>query len=419
MGDRGMKRIAVVDGVRTPFCKAGGKFKDLEADDLCVFAVKELLARSGIDPGKIDEVIIGNVLQPPHAANIARVISVKSGVPESVPAFTVNRNCSSGMESVAVAYQKLQLDMASYIIAGGVESMSNYPVLVSKPYREFLIALSKAKTFKDKLKALSKFRFRYLVPEVPKIADPLCGMTMGETAELVSKDYAVSRKEQDEFGLMSQNLAAKAQKEGRFKDEIVPVPIPPKFDKMQEVDDGVRDSQTIADFEKLKPVFNTLTGTVTAATSSQITDGAAALLLCKESELNGRKPLGYVRAFTQVGLDPRRMGLGPAYAIAKLLKENNLTLDQIDLIEINEAFAAQVLAVRKALASPKFGVGLIDMDKLNVNGGAIALGHPLGASGTRLILSLLKELKRRNKKIGIASLCVGGGQGEACIVEVA
>lgn len=424
-----MKRVAVVEGVRTPFCKAGGKLKELEADDLGAFAVKELIARSEIDPQLIDEVIIGNVLQPPHATNIARVIAVKAGIPDNVPAMTVNRNCASGMEAAAVAYQKIQTGEASIVVAGGTESMSNFPVLVSKPFRDWLTSLSKARSFKERLSLFFKFRFHFLKPDRPKIADPLCGLTMGDTAEILSKEFLVSRKEQDEFGLLSQNRAANAQKSGIFTEEIIGIPIPPKFDRMQELDDGIRVGQIINDLTKLKPVFNTATGTVTAGTSSQVTDGAVALLICSESELAriGKKPLGYVRGFTQVGLDPRRMGLGPAYAIAKLLKENKMSLEDIDLIEINEAFAAQVIAVQKALQSDEFAkkelglekaVGKIDLDRLNVNGGATALGHPLGASGARLILTLLKELKRRNLKTGIAALCIGGGQGEACIVEV-
>lgn len=424
-----MKRIAVIDGVRTPFCKGGGKLRDIEADDLGAFAVRELVARSEIDPALIDEVIIGNVLQPPHATNIARVIAVKAGIPENVPAFTVNRNCSSGMQAAAVAYQKLQLGLGSLIVAGGVESMSNFPVLISKSYRDWLNALSKAKSLKERIGLFFKFRFHFFKPDFPKIADPLCGLTMGETAEILSKEFLVTRKEQDEYALRSHVRAAKAEKTGIFAEEIVPIPIPPKFDRMQERDDGVRDAQTYEDLAKLKPVFNTLTGTVTAGTSSQVTDGAAFILLCEESMLGrlGKKPLGYIRAFTEVALDPRRMGLGPAYAISKLLKENNMSLEEVDLIEINEAFAAQVIAVQKALASDDFAkkelgrdkaVGQLDMEKVNVNGGAVSMGHPLGASGARLILTLLKELKRRNKKIGIASLCIGGGQGEACIVEV-
>lgn len=425
-----MERIAVVEGVRTPFCKGGGKLKDMEADDLGAFALTELIARSGIDPAIVDEVIIGNVLQPPHATNIARVISVKGGVPESVPAYTVNRNCASGIEAAASAYQKMQLGMGSVFIAGGVESMSNFPVLISKPYRDWLSAFGKARSLKEKLLIALKFRPSFLAPDVPKIADPLCSLTMGETAEVLSRDFKVTRQEQDEFALMSHQRAAEARKSGRLREEIVPIPLPPKFDKMVDQDDGVRDGQTLADLEKLKPAFNKLTGSVTAGTSSQVTDGAAMLLLAKESSLKtiGREPLGYISSFTEVGLDPRRMGLGPAYAIAKLLKESKRSLDDFDLIEINEAFAAQVIAVEKALASEEFArknlkqdkpVGKIDRARLNVNGGAIAIGHPLGASGARLVLTMLKELKRRNKKLGLVSLCIGGGQGQACIVEVA
>ena len=253
---------------------------------------------------------------------------------------------------------------------------------------------------------------------------------MGQTAENVSRDFKVSRDEQDKFSLMSfQERAYKATQAGILGEEIVPVPIPPSNQKMQSQDDGPRANQTLKALAELKPVFEKVTGTVTAGNASQVTDGAAAMLLMRESKAKelGLKPIGYLREYAAVGVDPSRMGMGPAYAITKLLDKTGLKLSDIDLIEINEAFAAQVLAVVKALASPEFArkelgrdtpLGEIDLEKLNVNGGAVALGHPLGASGTRLVLTLLKELKRRNKKTGIASLCVGGGQGQAVLLEV-
>jgi acetyl-CoA acetyltransferase family protein len=424
-----MKRIAIVQGIRTPFCKANGLIKDWQADDLGSFAIKELVARIPFSPALIDEVILGNVLQPSHATNIARVSAVKAGLPESIPAFTVNRNCSSGMEAVTTAANKIALGQANIIVAGGMESMSNFPILFPSAMKDFLMGLSKARGFKEKFFALLKFRPSLFYPQVPEIADPLCGLSMGQTAEILSRDFKVSREEQDEFALRSQLNAAKAESDGRFKEEIAPILIPPKCQSYQTIDDGPRATQTLDALQKLKPVFDKVTGSVTAGNASPITDGACAILVMSEEKAKelGLKPLGYLTAFTEVGLDPARMGLGPAYAISKLLKETNLTLDQIDLIEINEAFAAQVLAVRKALASKEFAekalgrkepVGEIDMNKLNVNGGAIALGHPLGASGARLILTLLLELKKRKKKRGIASLCIGGGQGQACLLEV-
>lgn len=423
------KRIAIIDGIRTPFCKSGGVFRDYQADDLGAFAVKELLARSKFDPNLIDEVILGNVLQPPHATNMARVIAVKAGLPEKIPAYSVDRNCASGMEAVASAADRIRLGKADIILAGGVESMSNFPILFTSQMRNFLTGMSKAKSFKEKLAHFFSLRPSHFYPQVPAIADPLCGLSMGQTAELVSRDFKISKLDQDKYACQSQNRAAKAVESGRFKEEIVPVPLPPDLKKIQINDDGVRANQTLEALQKLKPVFDKVTGTVSAGTSSQTTDGAVALMLMSEEKAKelGLKPLGYITAHASAGLDPSRMGLGPVYATAKLFDQTGLTLDQIDLIEINEAFAAQVLGVVKAFASEDFAkkhlkrdkpLGEIDLEKLNVNGGAIALGHPLGASGARLILTLLYELRDQGKHRGLATLCVGGGQGEACILEV-
>jgi acetyl-CoA acyltransferase len=423
------ERLAIVSGIRTPFCKAGGVLKDLEADDLGAFVVKELMERSSVPTDKVDEVIFGNVMQPPHATNIARVLAVKGGIPIKVPAFTVNRNCSSGMEAVTTAWDKIRNGEADIIIAGGTESMSNFPVLFKKKMRDFLVAMNKAKGWKQKLSLLLSFRPGFLVPEMPAIADPLNGLTMGQTAELVSRDFRVTRAEQDEYALNSHLRAAKAQADGFYVDEIVPIPVAPKYQTMQTTDDGPRANQTLDSLKKLNPAFERQTGSVTAGNASPLTDGAAALLVMSESKAKelGLKPLGYLSEYSYVALDPSRMGLGPTYAIAKLLQKSGKTLNDIDLIEINEAFAAQVLGVIKAGQDPEFAkrelgldkpIGQISLDKLNVNGGAIAIGHPLGASGTRLILTLLRELRRRDKKVGIAALCIGGGQGEACLLEV-
>lgn len=422
-------RIAIVSGLRTPFCKAGGVMRDLEADDIGAFVVTELLARSNIPSASIDELIFGNVIQPPHAANIARIVAVKSGLPVTIPAYTVNRNCASGMEAIASAADKIQLGRGEIIIAGGTESMSNFPVLIKKKYKDFLMRLSKAKSFQQKLSTLFSFRPGFFIPDFPEISDPLCGLNMGQTAEILSREFKVSREEQDTFSLLSQERAVKGINEGRLADEIAPIPLPPKYQTIQTQDEGPRANSTLAALAKLMPIFDRYTGTVTAGNSSQLTDGAAAVILMKESKAQelGLQPLGYIHDYAVAGLQPSRMGLGPAFAISKILTQTGMQLSDFDLIEINEAFAAQVLAVIKACASDDFAkkelgkdkaLGTIDLEKLNVNGGAIALGHPLGASGTRLVLTLLKELKRRNKNVGLASLCIGGGQGQALVVEV-
>lgn len=422
-------RIAIVAGLRTPFCKANGVMRDAEADDLGAFIVSELIARSTIDPKIVDELIFGNVLSPASSANIARIVAVKAGLPVKTPAYTVNRNCASGLESIVSAADKIQLGRGEVIVAGGTESMSNFPVAVKKKFKEFLQRLGKAKTFQQKLGALFTFRPSFVIPEIPEIADPLCGLSMGQTAEVLAREFKVTKQEQDQFSLLSQQRAEKAIANGWLDEEIVPTPLAPKYNEVQSKDEGPRAGQTLEALDKLKPIFDKLTGTVTAGNSSQVTDGAAAVILMKESKAKelGLKPLGYIRDYAVSGLQPSRMGLGPAFAITKVLDKAGMKLSDIDLIEINEAFAAQVLAVVRACASDEFakkelgrekGIGEISLDKLNVNGGAIALGHPLGASGTRLVITLLNELRRRKLNTGIASLCIGGGQGEAVILEV-
>lgn len=423
------ERIAIIDGVRTPFCKANGVFKDIEADDLGALVVKELLARTGLNPCLVDELIFGNVIQPPHATNIARIVAIKGGLPNAIPALTVNRNCASGMEAIINACHKIRSQEGDIYIAGGTESMTHFPILFSDRMREWLIKLSKAKNLGRKFAAMAAFRPAFVVPEIPKIADPLVGLTMGQTAEILSREFHVTRKEQDLFALSSQERAVKARREGIFKQEIIPIPLAPTFEKMQQEDDGLREGQTLESLAKLPTVFDKLTGTVTPGTSSQVTDGAVALLLMRESRAKelGYIPIGYLLEDAVAGVAPQRMGLGPVFATSQLLRKSSRKLEDFDLIEINEAFAAQVLAVVKALSSDDFAkrelgrdqaIGQIDLCKLNVNGGALALGHPLGASGARLILTLVKELQRRKKKWGLATLCVGGGQGQAIAVEV-
>jgi acetyl-CoA acyltransferase len=422
------RRVAIISGVRTPFCKAGGLFRDIQADDLGAWAVKGVMNKTGIHPDQIDQLIFGNVLQPLHAANIARVIAIKANLPVSIESYTVNRNCASGLESITSAATLIRHGRAETIIAGGVESMSNTPILFPKEMTQFLRSLAQAKTWSQKLKAWAKFRPSYLLPELPKLHDPLCGLSLGQTAELLAREWEIDRNTQDAFALSSQQRAAEAQQRGYFNEEIVPVPFPPEYNKFQMSDDGIRDKQTLEALANLKPAFDRNLGSVTAGNSSQITDGAVAFLLMSEEKAKeqGLEPLGYIKEYAYAGLDPAHMGLGPVFATSKVLKATGLSLNDIDLIEINEAFAAQVLACIKAFTNPEFAktqlghsssLGEIGHDKINVNGGAIAMGHPLGASGARLVLTLLHELKRRDKKLGLATLCIGGGQGGALIIE--
>ncbi len=429
------ERIAIISGYRSAMGKAGGAFKNLTASNLGAAVAKEVLIRSEIDPQLIDEVIIGNVAQPGDSANIARVIALKSGIPQHVPAYTVHRNCASGMEAMTSATSKILNDEAEVMFVGGVESMSNIPLLYNKKMTNLFADLMKAKTLQQKLSAVAKFRPNFLQPIIgltQGLTDPISNLIMGLTAENIAKDFTISRQEQDQFSLRSHQLAENATAKGIFKEEIIPIfNNDERNSKMVDEDEGIRKGQRIEDLSKLRPYFEKVTGTVTVGNSSQITDGAAFAILMRESKAKalGVKPLGYIRDFSYAGMDPSRMGLGPVFATAKLLKKTNLKLSDIGLFEINEAFAAQVIGCIRAFASDKFSqeklahlgydkaLGQINDDVLNVNGGAIALGHPVGMSGARIVIHGLRELKRRNKNRGLATLCIGGGQGGAVIIE--
>lgn len=426
------ERIAIVSGIRTPMQKMGTGLADLEADDLCAIPVRELMQRSPINDDDISEVIIGNCAQPAHAANVARVIALKAGLNKRIPAVTVHRNCASGMESITTAAQRLLLDdNAVAMLAGGVESMSNIPFLFSRKGKNWFSQLQGARSLGQRLAVLSKFRLGLFKPEiglVKGLTDPVCNMLMGMTAENLAREFGITREEQDQFALDSHLKALAATESGRFKDEMMTVMAGGKSAKAIDVDNGPRKGQTIEALAKLKPYFDRKTGTVTVGTSSQVTDGAAAVTLMTESKAKalGITPLGYLRAFAYAGCDPHRMGLGPTFAIERLCRESGFDLQSADVVEINEAFAAQVIANVKAMNSKSFFesefghsnvIGDLDPAKLNINGGAIALGHPLGMSGTRLVLTALYQLKREQKQTALATLCIGGGQGAALWLE--
>jgi acetyl-CoA acyltransferase len=422
--------VVIVDGVRTPFTKAGGILKDTHAADLGSTALKELIARTNLDVKTVDEVIIGNTGNPVDSVNIGRVVALNSGVPKEVSAHTVHRNCASALESITSGFDKIKAGSADVVLAGGTESMSNMPLLFSKEFTNVFANVMAAKTTGAKLGALSRMKFGYMKPIVSimeGLTDPFVGINMGQTAEIIAREFEISRDEQDRFALASHNKAVKAMEAGILAQEITPVYLPPKFDKAVSEDVGPRKGQTLEALGKLKPFFDRKYGTITVGNACPITDGAAmALLMSRERAQNlGLKPLGVIRSYAYAGLEPERMGLGPALATPLALKKAGLKLSQIGLIELNEAFAAQVIACGKAMASEKFNqdrlgmsaTGELDFGKLNVNGGAIALGHPVGATGTRIVLTLLKEMQRRNTQFGLATLCIGGGQGGAVIVE--
>jgi acetyl-CoA acetyltransferase family protein len=424
-----MLDIAILEGIRTPFAKAYGPLASVPAQELGRLATTAVLERAGVRPDRVDQVVFGNVAMPPDAANIARVIALLSGIPRDRIAHSVQRNCASGMEAITTAAQLIQLGEARIIVAGGVESMSRIPLLYNRAATDLYMRLAKAKSWRQRLGTLLRFRPRHFKPIIGVqlgLTDPVCGLIMGDTAELIARDFSLTRQEQDAFALESHRRAADAQKRGVLGEEITPVSAQIAGRAVTE-DVGPRKDQTMEALARLKPFFQK-DGTVTVGNSCSITDGAAAMIVMPSEAVRaeGRQPLGYLRAYAYAGCDPSRMGMGPVFATSKLLQKTGLSLRDIDLIEMNEAFAAVVLSNEKAFASQQFArehlgrdtaLGDIDRSRLNVNGGAIALGHPVGATGTRLVLTLLKELRRRNLRRGLATLCVGGGQGAALLVE--
>ena len=429
-------QLVIVDGVRTPFCRAATDLASLGADELGRVAVNALLTRTGLDPALVDEVIFGCVAQPAETVNIARVIALRAGIPRAVPALTVSRNCASGCEALTQAQERIRAGRGSIFIVGGVESMSNIPLQFKPATAEKFIRISRAKSIGQKLRVLAAFRpgdFQPRIGLLLGLTDPVCGLNMGETAELLAREYDIPRAEQDEFALRSHQRALAAR--DRLAEEICPVfpvshsqPVNGHHRSTVVQDNGPRENQSFEALARLKPVFDRKTGDVAAGNSSQVTDGAVALLVMTEeraAELDF-EPLGVLAGYAYAGCDPARMGLGPLFAIAEAETQTGLTVADADLIELNEAFAAQSLAVLKCATSGTFArdvlrrdrpLGEFPAEKLNVNGGAIALGHPVGATGARLVLTALKELQRRRAKRALVTLCVGGGQGAALWLE--
>jgi acetyl-CoA acyltransferase 2 len=381
-----MKEIVIVAGKRTPMGEYGGALRDHSALDLGAIASKAAIEQSGLLPGEFDHSIFGNALQTSGDALYgARHVALKAGLPFQVPALTVNRLCGSGIQSIISAAQLIQLGEADVVLAGGMESMSQAPHVIRGARWGFRLGQGK---LEDSL--------------MVALVDTYCGCSMAATAESLARKYGITREAQDEFALRSQKLAAAAWDAGRFQDEVTPID---KFAK----DDHMRPETTLEGLAKLKPSFSK-DGFVTAGNASGIVDGGAAVVVTTRERAKSQ-PLGRIVSWGIAGVPPDLMGIGPVPASKIALEKAGLSLAQIDVVEVNEAFAAQYLAVEKALE--------LDRDKVNVNGGAIALGHPLGATGTRLVITLLYELKRRKKKYGLAAACIGGGQGIAMIVEAA
>ena len=388
-----MKDIVIVDGARTPMAEYNGAFSDISATDLAVVAAKAALERSGFAPEEMDHVIVGNAMQTSGDAIYgARHVGLKAGVPKHVPALTLNRLCGSGIQSVVAAAEQIELGEASAILAGGMENMSQAPFVIRGARKGLRLGQG---NLEDSL--------------MVALLDTFTGLYMAQTSDNLARKYNISREEQDQFALRSQQCATAAAKSGWLQEEIVPVLVGRKGEQFT-ADDHLRPDTTMEGLAKLKPAF-AKEGFVTAGNASGIVDGAAMVVVSsrESAEKKGKKPLGRIVSWGITGCDPDIMGIGPVPATKAALKRAGMKLDDIDLIEINEAFAGQILAVVKELG--------VDMDKLNVNGGAIALGHPLGASGTRLLITLLYELRRRKKRYGLATACIGGGQGIAMVVE--
>ena len=390
-----MNEVVLAGAVRTPIGTFGGAFAETAATELGAVAVREALQRAGVEPDEVDEVILGNVLSAGLGMNPARQAAMAAGIPDSVPATTVNKVCGSGLKAVALATQAIILGDADVVVAGGMEGMSSAPYLLPK----------------------ARYGYRMGHGEVTDhmIKDGLwCALTdchMGNTAENIALEREVSRGDQDAFSVQSQQKAAAAWDNGRFSDEIAPVEVKQrKGTVMVEKDEHFRPDTTTEGLTKLRPAF-AADGSVTAGNASGINDGAAAVVVMsrKKAEELGVRPMASVRSYASAGVPPRIMGIGPVPATQKVLAKSGLSLDEIDLIEANEAFAAQSLAVGRELGW--------DWERVNVNGGAIALGHPIGASGTRILVTLLHEMKRRDARRGLATLCIGGGQGIAMVVE--
>lgn len=422
------KPVYVVDGARTPFLKARGQRGPFSASDLAVAAGRSLLSRQPFSPKEIDEVIVGCMMPSEDEANIGRLIALRLGCGDKVPGWTVQRNCASGMQSLDSAIKDITLGRANLVLAGGTEVMSRAPLIFKPDMANWLAKLYASKNIGQKLAVMTKFRPNYLAPIISLIRglrDPLIGLNMGQTAEIQAYQFNITRKEMDEFAYQS-HQKAKIAEEKFLQNEMVTI-----YDsngRFYNHDDGVRAETTLEKFATLKPFFDKKFGNVTAGNSSQITDGAAMLLLASEEAVKKYKlsVLGKIIDTEWAALSPEVMGYGPVMASVPLLLRNKLGIADIDFWEINEAFAAQVLACLHAFNDKLFckthfnlstPFGKLDPKKLNVDGGAIALGHPVGASGARLVLHLLHVLKRNNAERGVATLCVGGGQGGAMLLE--
>ncbi len=413
------RRVAVIAGCRTPFCKSGTVLKDARAVDLARFVARELLERTNLDGADVNAVIFGQVVPSALVPNVAREVSLLPQFPKEIPAYSLNRACASSGQAVANAYDEIALGDAEVVLAGGVESLSDIPILASRRLADILVEASKAKSLGARLRTFSRIRPRDLVPVSPAIAEPSTGETMGQSAEKMAKENHISRAAQDRWALRSHELAARGTDDGRIPAEIVPwfVPGGRAGDGVVAQDNGLRRDTSLEQMAKLKPVFDRRYGSVTAANSSPLTDGASAVLLMSDSAARalGYTPLAYVRSYSVAAVDPGWQLLqAPIFAVPKALERAGIQWKDLGVIEVHEAFAAQVLSNLQGWGALGWE---INEDIINVMGGSIAIGHPFGATGTRLVTTLANEMTRRDVQFGLLSICAQGGMGFAMVLE--
>jgi len=423
-----LPNAVLVDGGRIPFQRSGTAYNDMMAYDLGRIAIEGLLGRSGIHGSQLDRVIMGTVIQDINTSNVARESALGAGIPNSVPAHTVTQACISSNQAITSAVELIKSGQAHIVLAGGTETMSDIPIRLRKNMRQKLLEARKYKSPGDWLKFFKGLRFSDFLPEIPSISEFSTGETMGESCDRMAAHFGISRKEQDEYALRSHQLAAKATNEGLLDEELIPAPIPPEFDPVTR-DNTFREDTSMEKLEKLSPAFIKPHGTITAGNSSAFTDGASASLIMNEQRALdlGLQPKAYLRNYTYVARDPEdELLLGPAYATPKVLDSMNLKLADIDVFEFHEAFAGQILTVLKALNSEKFArenlnrdqkVGEIPMDKFNLWGGSLSLGHPFGATGTRIVTTAANRLIHEDGNLALVAACAAGGQGHAIILE--
>jgi acetyl-CoA acyltransferase len=422
-------RVAIVDGCRTPFSKAGTVFRDMDVVDLAGAAAAELIERSAVDPAAIELSVFGVVVPALHAPNLGREVVFRTSLPMGVPGVTVNLACASSTRAITFVAEAMLAGECEVALAGGAESLTNVPIQFSRRAAHAFLELSKARTMGQRLAILSKLRPKDLAPVAPAIAEYTTGMSMGDSAEKMAKENDISRRSQDEIALLSHQRAAAATADGRLAAQIAPVFPPPRYDQTVAQDNGIRADSSLEALAKLKPVFDRRYGSLTAGNSSPLTDGGSAVLMMSEERAKalGYQPLGYLRAYAYAAVDPREQLLqGPAYAAPAALDAAGVKLGDVDLVEMHEAFAAQIMSNLKAFASPRFAreelgrsapIGEVDLERLNVTGGSIAIGHPFGATGARVVMQLLYELRRRGQNLGLLTVCAAGGIGFAMVVE--